>query len=98
MLRVQEYIANHTVDSFQNDYKTVDAVIRNLEIMGEAPKNLSFTLRANYPEIPWKEMYRMRNRVSHDYFGIDYLIIWRIITDYLPENLEQITTILKNER
>lgn len=98
MLRIQEYINGHTVKSFQLDYKTIDAVVRNLEIIGEATKNLPDTLKVKYPDTPWKEMYRMRNRVSHEYFGIDYLIIWRIVTDYLPENLKQITKILESER
>lgn len=98
MLRIQEYIEGHTFDTFQQDYKTIDAVIRNLEIIGEATKNLPESFKTKYPETPWKEMYRMRNRVSHDYFGIDYHIIWRIITDYLPANLIQITAILENER
>ena len=98
MLRIQEYISDHTLDSFQQDYKTVDAVIRNFEIIGEATKNLPDTVKDKYPDVPWKEMYRLRNRVSHNYFGVDYQIIWHIATDYLPENLRQITEILEMEK
>ena len=98
MLRIQEYVVDHDFDSFQKDYKTVDAVIRNLEIIGEATKNLPNSLKTKYPDTPWKEMYRLRNRVSHDYFGIDYKVIWRIITDYLPENLRQINEIIEIEK
>ena len=98
MLRIQEYIAEHNADSFQQDYKTVDAVIRNFEIIGEATKNLPDTVKDKYPDVPWKEMYRLRNRVSHNYFGVDYQIIWHIATDYLPENLQQITKILEMEK
>ncbi len=97
MLRIQEYIAEHNADSFQQDYKTVDAVIRNFEIIGEATKNLPTTLKEKYPDVPWKEMYRLRNRVSHDYFGVDYQIIWHIAVDYLPDNLKQITEIIRQE-
>ncbi len=97
MLRIQEYIAEHNDDSFQQDHKTVDAVVRNFEIIGEATKNLPDTLKEKYTSVPWKEMYRLRNRVSHDYFGIDYQIIWHIAVDYLPMNLEQITEIIEQE-
>lgn len=98
MLRIQEYVSVHDLQSFQDDYKTVDAVIRNFEIIGEDTKNLPAEIKAKYPDTPWKEMYRLRNRVSHDYFGIDYKVIWRIITDYLPENLRQITKIIQAEK
>lgn len=98
MLRIQEYISDQDVDSFQQDNKTMDAVIRNFEIIGEATKNLPDAIKDKYPNTPWKEMYRLRNRISHDYFGVDYRIIWRIATDYLPENLKQITEILRMEQ
>ncbi len=98
MVRIQEYLAEHDVNSFQEDYKTLDAVIRNFEIIGEATKNLPKEVIARYPDTPWKEMYRLRNRISHEYFGIDYQIIWRIATGYLPQNLKQINEILKIEK
>ncbi len=98
MRRIKEYLAEHDVDSFQEDYKTINAVIRNFEIIGEATKNLPKEVIARYPDTPWKEMYRLRNRISHEYFGIDYQIIWRIATSYLPQNLEQINRILKIEK
>lgn len=97
-LRIQEYISEHDIDSFKKDNKTIDAVIRNFEIIGEATKNLPKEVKDRYPDTPWKEMHRMRNRISHEYFGIDYQIIWRIATDYLPQNLNQITEILKIEK
>ncbi|MGV3589964.1 MAG: DUF86 domain-containing protein [Adhaeribacter sp.] len=98
MLCIQEYIANLDVNSFKEDYKTIDAVIRNFEIIGEATKNLPKAVKDRYPDTPWKEMYRLRNRIRHEYFGIDFRIIWRIATDYLPENLEQINEILIKEK
>lgn len=78
----------------------MDAVIRNFEIIGEAAKKLSPEFKTKYPQIPWSEMYRLRNRVTHEYFGVDYKIIWRIATEYLPENLgiiEEIITIEKEQ-
>ncbi|PMB29568.1 hypothetical protein CEN47_12905 [Fischerella thermalis CCMEE 5319] len=96
MERVQEYIAGLDFQHFKRDYKTVDAVIRNFEIIGEATKNLPNDLKVNYPSIPWEEMYRLRNRISHNYFGVDYEIIWDIATRHLPKNYEDVQTVLKD--
>jgi len=96
MERVQEYIAGLDFQHFKCDYKTVDAVIRNFEIIGEATKNLPNDIKVNYPSIPWEEMYRLRNRISHNYFGVDYEIIWNIATRHLPKNYEDVQTVLKD--
>jgi uncharacterized protein with HEPN domain len=98
MQRVQEYITGLDFQKFKRDYKTVDAVIRNFEIIGEASKNLSETIKSRYAHVPWKEMYLLRNRISHEYFGIDYEIIWNIVTEDLPENFKDISQILDKER
>jgi uncharacterized protein with HEPN domain len=91
--RIFEYTADHDFASFKKDYKTVDAVIRNLEIIGEAAKNIPSGVKNQYPEVPWSEMYLLRNKISHEYFGIDYEIIWDIIVNYLPANKKQIEKI-----
>ncbi len=98
MQRVEEYVAGFDFQNFKWDYKTVDAVIRNLEIIGEASKNLPQVLKDKYPQVPWEEMYRLRNRISHEYFGIDYEIIWDITTVELPSNPTDIIKILHIER
>lgn len=98
MQRVQEYVAELDFQHFKWDYKTVDAVIRNFEIIGEASKNLPKTIKEKYHFVPWEEMYRLRNRISHEYFGIDYEIIWEIATSQLLENQQQIIQILEVER
>lgn len=98
MKRVQEYIAVLDFQHFKWDYKTVDAVVRNFEIIGEATKNLPQQLKDQYPEIPWEEMYRLRNRIIHEYFGIDYEIIWDIATIHLPKNQKDLSELLENER
>lgn len=98
MDRIQEYISGLDFVLFKKDYKTVDAVIRNFEVIGEASKNLSMDIKENYPNVPWEEMYRLRNRISHEYFGIDYEIIWDIISKHLPNNYKDIKIILYNER
>ena len=98
MDRIQEYITGLDFQNFKWDYKTVDAVIRNFEIIGEASKNLSTSIKDKYTNVPWEEMYRLRNRISHEYFGIDYEIIWDIISRHLPKNHKDIKVILDIER
>jgi uncharacterized protein with HEPN domain len=98
MNRIAEYIEGYDFDHFKMDYKTVDAVIRNFEIIGEASKNLDEKIKEKYPDVPWKEMYYLRNRVSHEYFGVDYEIIWDVATNYLPENKIQIDKIINKEK
>lgn len=98
MQRIQEYIAGLEFQHFKQDYKTVDAVVRNFEIIGEASKNISVEIKSKYSSIPWEEMYRLRNRVSHEYFGIDYEIIWDIATNYLPQNKSEIEEIIRQEK
>ncbi len=98
MKRVQEYIQGLDFQHFKWDYKTVDAVIRNFEIIGEASKNLPRQLKEKYSNIPWEEMYRLRNRISREYFGIDYEILWDIATKHLPQNQADILRVLENER
>lgn len=98
MGRIAEYIEGYDFDQFKKDYKTIDAVIRNFEIIGEASKKLDDKIKEKYPNIPWKEMYYLRNRISHEYFGVDYEILWDIAVNYLPENKIQIDQIIKKEK
>lgn len=94
MNRIEEYIADYDFIHFKRDYKTVDAVIRNFEIIGEASKNIPEEIKENYPNVPWQEMYCLRNKIAHEYHGIDYTIIWDIATNYLPNNKLEIEQIL----
>ena len=94
--RILEYTQDYGLMDFKRDYKTVDAVIRNFEIIGEAVKNIPDEIKEQHPDVPWIEMYSLRNRISHAYFGIDYEIIWDIITNYLPDNYSQIEKISKS--
>ncbi len=98
MNRIAEYIDGLRFIEFKRDYKTVDAVIRNFEVIGEASKNLPKDFKDKHTEIPWSEMYLLRNKVSHEYFGIDYEIIWDVALNYLPENKMQIDQIIKEEQ
>ena len=98
MSRIAEYIKGYDFERFKKDYKTIDAVIRNFEIIGEASKKLDETIKSKYPEVPWQEMYHLRNKISHEYFGVDYEIIWDIAKNYLPENKIHIDLIIEKEK
>ena len=95
--RITAYTTTMTYESFLADTRTQDAVIRNLEIIGEATKNLSDELRAKHSEIPWKGMAGVRDRLIHHYFGVNLDIVWHIVTAELPEVVLRIEGILRND-
>lgn len=97
MERIAEYTENYTLSLFRNDQKTVDAVIRNFEIIGEASKNISTEIKQKYTHIPWDEMYALRNKITHEYFGVDFEIIWEIATNHLPLNKLEIDKLLEDK-
>lgn len=97
MAKIEMYIENLNFDEFQNDSKTIDAVIRNFEVIGEASKNLPEEIKNKYADVPWAEMYALRNKVSHEYFGVDNDIIWDVASNYLPNNKLQIERIIQIE-
>ena len=91
--RSMQYVAGMGYESFVVDTKTQDAVIRNLEILGEATKNLSEELRAKYPNVPWRSLAGARDRLIHHYFGINLDIVWQIVTLELPQVAAQLEKI-----
>ncbi len=93
--RTGEYTAGMTYQAFLEDAKTQDAVIRNLEIIGEAARNLSKELRARHPGVPWKSMAGVRDRLIHHYFGVNLDIVWQIVTNELPEVAVRLESILQ---
>lgn len=83
--RINTYTENISFQEFSDDFKSQDAVIRNLEILGEAVKLLSTETKEKYAQIPWKEMTGTRDRLIHDYFGVNIDIVWDIIKNELPQ-------------
>ena len=77
------------------DSKTQDAVIRNLEIIGEAVKNISGDLKSVYPDIPWQRIAGMRDRMIHEYFGVNLQIVWERVEQDVPELKQKVEVILK---
>jgi uncharacterized protein with HEPN domain len=96
--RIRAYTDAMVYEQFLVDIKTQDAVIRNLEIIGEATKNLSDQLRMKHPDMPWKGMAGIRDRLIHHYFGVNLDIVWNIVTVELPLVESRVEEILENEQ
>ncbi len=83
--KILDYTAGLSLEQFKADSKTVDAVIRNFEIIGEAANRLPNDFKEKHTEIDWHKIRGFRNRIVHDYFGIDYSIVWIIKETFLPQ-------------
>jgi uncharacterized protein with HEPN domain len=92
--RANVYVVGMTYTEFLSDLKTQDAVIRTLEIVGEATKRLSPAVRTRHPAVPWKNMAGLRDKLVHDYFGVNFDVVWQIVSDELPAVAAQIEQIL----
>ena len=86
--KIKRYTKDMNFDNFINDEKTIDAVVRNFEIIGEASNRVSPDFKVSHPDIEWDRLRGFRNRIVHEYFGIDHEIVWDIITTYLDELIE----------
>ena len=90
MEKIGRFIEGLSEQKFQEDDKTAFAVIRALEIIGEATKCLPDTFRSAYPQIPWKAMAGMRDKLIHQYMGVDLRVVWKTATEDIPALLPQI--------
>ncbi len=95
LTNIQEYTSSGR-EFFFKDKKTQDAVVRNLEIIGEAVKHLSASLTASHPSIPWKQIAGMRDKLIHEYFGVDLNLVWDVVATGLPDLNRKISEILKS--
>jgi uncharacterized protein with HEPN domain len=84
--KIETYIQGYSKDDFVNDNKTQDAVIRQLEIIGEASSKLEDSFTKSYPEIPWRAIKNFHNRLIHEYWFLDLEIIWNVVTKRVAYN------------
>ena len=87
--------AGLTFDAFVANPTLCRAFVRSLEIIGEATKKVPMDLRAQYPDVDWRGMAGMRDRLIHDYFGVDYELVWDVVQHRVPELRQQLESILK---
>jgi uncharacterized protein with HEPN domain len=95
--KINRYIKGMEYSDLAKDEKTVDALIRNLEIIGEAVKNIPDAIRKKYPEVEWKEAAALRDVLIHDYFGVDLESLWDTIHNNLPEFGKKISLVYQKE-
>jgi len=93
--KIRSYTASLSLQTFSSDVKTFDAVIRNLEIIGEAIKGVPEDVRSRYTDVEWKKIAGLRDILIHEYFGVDVEIIWDIIQNKLPVLERQIKRMLE---
>ncbi len=96
--RINSYVKMLNHDDFFEDIKPQDAVVRNLEILGEAIKKISEELKERYPQIQWKELAGLRDKLIHHYFGVNYDIVWHVVKNELPDILYHLDGIVNAEK
>ncbi len=94
--RIRTYVEKLDYETFANDQLTIDAVLRNLEIIGEASRHIPEETRKEYPSLPWNEMRAMRNFLSHGYFLVDYSIVWKTVQEDPPLIVAPLMKILED--
>lgn len=95
---VDKFIEGMDLKDFCRDEKTRSAVVWKIETIGEATKNLPQSIRTKYKDIPWKDMAKIRDKIAHFYFGIDYDIVWKVIKERLPAIKPAVERMLRKEK
>lgn len=98
--RIEKYSKGLSFDDFSKNNMLMDAVVRNFEIIGEATKHLPQSMRRKYPKLPWKMMSGMRDKLIHEYFGVNVEVLWKTIQEGLPElkpKVEELLTRMDEE-
>ena len=99
VLEIQEassFAEGISFEEFVEDRKTVKAIIRSIEVIGEAAAKVSENIRTQHPDIPWKQIIGMRNHLIHAYFDIDFKTVWKTVKDNLPPLLKRLQSILED--
>jgi uncharacterized protein with HEPN domain len=88
--KIERYVDGINMTQFKKNELVIDAVVRNLEIIGETSKNVPLAIRNSYPGIPWEQMNGIRNILIHEYFGVDIKIVWHTAKIYLSPLRKQL--------
>ncbi|MEM7534126.1 MAG: DUF86 domain-containing protein [Chloroflexota bacterium] len=91
------FVDGMSLEDFREDKKTIFAVVRALEVIGEATKHIPDSLRSQYPDVPWRSIAGTRDKLIHEYFGVNLVVVWHTVIDDLPSLHSSVDTILKNE-
>ncbi|MDP3994310.1 MAG: DUF86 domain-containing protein [bacterium] len=94
MKKIENYIKDLSFEEFSKNNLIIDAVVRNLTIIGEAARNIPEETKSKNPEIAWSEAISMKNKVTHEYFGVDEDILWKTIKEDLPDFKKQTSKLL----
>jgi uncharacterized protein with HEPN domain len=98
--KIENYVEGITYEQFMQDDKTKDAVVRNLEIIGESANQIPKNIRQKFSDVPWPQIIGLRNRMIHGYFVVDYRIVWEIVKKDIPllkRKIELISQVLPGE-
>jgi len=93
--KIEKYVAEINEKNFSGNFLVIDAVVRNLEIIGEATKNLPVNYKLTAPHIPWKKIAGMRDNLIHEYFGVNEDLVWKVVKKDIPELKKEIEILLK---
>lgn len=92
---IERHVSGISKEKFITDIKTQDAIIRRIEIIGEAVKNLPLDFRKRHPQIEWREIVGMRDKLIHEYFGVDINLVWEVVKKEIPRFKKSILKLLK---
>ena len=94
---ISQFISEMTWDEFAQDQKTIYAVVRAFEIIGEAAKKVPLSVQKRHPKVPWKQMAGMRDKLIHEYFGVNHEVLWKTAKEDIPPVYQLIAMVLEEE-
>ena len=97
MAKVEQFTTGMTFEEFMGDDKTIFAIVRALEIVGEATKHIPAAIRTRHPDLPWRNMAGMRDKLIHDYLDVDLDIVWKTATELIPLLKPQVAEVIEAE-